>query len=39
MIERIDMNIFFEPQQLKVEEIDLIAMPRLDWQDREFDTQ
>jgi len=39
LIERLEMNQFFELSLLKVFQIDLIAMPRLDWQDREFDTQ
>jgi len=38
LIERLDMNQHFEIAGLKVDQIDLITMPRLDWQDREFDT-
>ena len=39
LLERLEMNLFFDPHGLKVHQIDFIAMPRLDWQDREFDTQ
>lgn len=39
LIERLEMNTFFELSGLKVQQIDFMAMPRLDWQDREFDTQ
>lgn len=38
LIERLEMNTFFDISALKVQQIDFIAMPRLDWQDREFDT-
>ena len=38
LMERLEMNTFFETSQLQVTRIDFIAMPRLDWQDREFDT-
>lgn len=38
LIERLDMSQFFEPGCLRAQQIDFIAMPRLDWQDREFDT-
>jgi len=39
LLERLDMNQHFEMANLKADQIDLICMPRLDWQDREFDTQ
>lgn len=38
LIERLYMNQHFDVAGLKVDQIDLITMPRLDWQDREFDT-
>jgi hypothetical protein len=35
---RVDLNQFFLPSLLTVNRIAHIALPRLDWQDREFDT-
>ena len=36
--ERFDLNAFFEPYDLILTQINFISVPRLDWQDREFDT-
>ena len=37
-IERIELNKHFEYAKLKAIQVDIICMPRLDWQEREFDT-
>jgi len=39
LIERIELDKFFLPIKLRLAQIDFITVPRLDWQDREFDTQ
>ena len=38
-IERLEINSFFTETAMKAQSIDFIMMPRLDWQDRDFDTQ
>ena len=38
LLERLELNRFFEKSNMQVESVNFIVMPRLDWQDREFDT-
>lgn len=38
LIERIELDKFFRPSKVRLAQIDFINVPRLDWQDREFDT-
>ena len=39
LVERLELEDFFSSSKLHVAQINFIVMPRLDWQDREFDTQ
>jgi len=38
LIERIELDRFFTQSNLKCQQVGYVLMPRLDWQDREFDT-
>lgn len=38
LVEKLNLDKYFTPSNLQVKQINFINMPRLDWQDREFDT-
>ena len=38
MIERLNLGRYFTPSNLQIQQLNHVLMPRLDWQDREFDT-
>jgi hypothetical protein len=38
LVDRIELDRFFKPSKMRIAQIDFITVPRLDWQDREFDT-
>ena len=39
LVERLELEDFFSSSKLSVSQINYIVMPRLDWQDRQFDTE
>jgi hypothetical protein len=38
LIDRIELDKLFKRSKLRLAQVDFITVPRLDWQDREFDT-
>ena len=38
LLDRIELDKFFRSSKMRAMQIDFITVPRLDWQDREFDT-